>query len=325
MPRRPSTTYLGYRLGAAVARALPDALVEPASVLAGRVGARAFPSRRLIAERNLRRVHGDDLAGAALAEAVDATFASYVHYWLESFRLPGTPPSVLAARTVVVGLDKVEAALAEGRGAILALPHLGAWEWAAFWLTAVEGHPLTAVVEQIEPPELAEWFADLRGRFGIDVVPFGPDAATACMRALRRNELLALPCDRDLTGTGVPVDLFGERTTMPGGPATLALRTGAALIPVSCYFDIDRRHLGVALDPVDTTRRGSLREDVARVTQDLAEALEGLVRRAPSQWHLLQPNWESDHAALSAAGFGPGPEAPAGGPAPTGSPDLTRT
>jgi KDO2-lipid IV(A) lauroyltransferase len=230
---------------------------------------------------------------------------------LESFRLPGTSPEALAAGLDEVGAHHIDEAVAAGRGAILAMPHLGAWEWAAFWLTEVRGCTVTAVVEQIEPPELARWFTDLRSQFGIHVVPFGPEAAAACARALSENQVLALLCDRDLAGTGIEVDFFGERTTLPGGPATLALRTGAALLPATCYFGEDGVHHGLALAPLDTERRGRLREDVTRVTADLARALEGLIREAPDQWHLLQPNWPSDHAALAAAGFAPA--APAAG------------
>ena len=80
-------------------------------------------------------------------------------------------------------------------------------------------------------------------------------------------------------------------------------------MPGTTTFDIDGGHLGQALPPLDTARTGKLRDDVARVTQDLAHALETLIRRAPDQWHLLQPNWPSDHEALAAAGF---PSAPTG-------------
>ena len=52
----------------------------------------------------------------------------------------------------------------------------------------------------------------------------------------------------------------------------------------------------------DTERHGKFREDVARVTQDLAHALEVLIRRAPEQWHLLQPNWPSDRALVEENG-----------------------
>lgn len=298
----PHPAYLAYRTGSALARALPARSVPSVARLAGRVLAGRLGDRRLILERNLDRAHGRPLEGAERTAAVRAAVASYAHYWIESFRLPGMSTEELDRRTVAVGYEHVAEAAAEGNGVILALPHLGAWEWAAFWLSAVRGHEITAVAEQIEPPELAEWFVGLRAALGIEVVPYGPDAAVACVRALKAGRVLALPSDRDLAGTGVPVTFFGEETTLPGGPATLALRTGAPLLTVACYFDLDGGHLGVALERIDTERRGRLRDDVARVTQALADDLEELIRRAPEQWHLLQPNWPSDHEALAHPG-----------------------
>ncbi len=303
----PDRTYLAYRAASVAARALPERAVLPVAGLAGRIAARRLASRRLIVERNLRRVHGD-LDEAALQHLVEGTFTSYAHYWLESFRLPGTPAAVLDARMRTVGLEHIDAGLDAGRGVIVALPHLGSWEWSAFWLTEVMGRDVSVVVEPIDPPELAQWFVGLREALGMEVIPLGPSAGTACSRALRQNRVLALLCDRDLGGGGITVDLFGEATTLPGGPATLALRTGAPIVPAICTFDIDGGHLGQVLPPLDTTRTGSLRTDVARVTQDLADALETLIRRAPDQWHLLQPNWESDRAALVAAGLAATPD-----------------
>ena len=115
------------------------------------------------------------------------------------------------------------------------------------------------------------------------------------VRALRANHAVCLLCDRDLDGGGVEVEFFGERTTLPAGPATLALRTGAPLLPAACYYD-GRYHRCEVLPAVPVERRGRLQDDVTRVTQDLAGRLEDLIRAAPQQWHLLQPNWPSDRA-----------------------------
>jgi KDO2-lipid IV(A) lauroyltransferase len=114
------------------------------------------------------------------------------------------------------------------------------------------------------------------------------------LRALRDNRVVCLLSDRDLTGDGVSVEFFGERTTRPAGPATLALRTGAALLPVAVYFEPGRGHRGVVRAPIATARAGGLRDDIARITQYLACEFEILIRAAPEQWHLLQPNWPSD-------------------------------
>jgi KDO2-lipid IV(A) lauroyltransferase len=117
-------------------------------------------------------------------------------------------------------------------------------------------------------------------------------------RALKAKHIIALLSDRDIAGGGVAVEFFGEKTTLPAGPATLALRTGAALLPVGIYDGRDGAHHGIVRPPLPTDRTGSLREDVARVTQDMARAFEELIRLAPDQWHLLQPNWPSDHGGV---------------------------
>jgi KDO2-lipid IV(A) lauroyltransferase len=115
------------------------------------------------------------------------------------------------------------------------------------------------------------------------------------LSALRRNELVGLVCDRDLARTGIEVEFFNERTTLPAGPATLALRTGAALLPTAVYF-AGPGHRGLVRPPIPVERHGKgLRDDVTRITQLVAYALEDLIRVAPQQWHLLQPNWPSDY------------------------------
>jgi KDO2-lipid IV(A) lauroyltransferase len=247
-----------------------------------------------MAARHQRRV-----TGRGDAHAVNAVFESYGRYWLEIFRLPAdVRAGVIDKHFTVDGYDHVTDALDAGKGAIFALPHLGGWEWAAAWMAA-RGHHMLAVVEALEPPQLLEWFARQREAMGLEVVPLGPEVSTRVLRALRDNRIVCLLCDRDLTGDGVAVEFFGEPTTLPAGPATLALRTGAALLPVAVYFEEGRDHRAVVRPPVSTERSGRLREDVARITQDLAREFEALIRVAPRQWHLLPPNWPSDREAAS--------------------------
>ncbi len=244
-------------------------------------------------ERHLRRASGGTLSGADLDRQVRRAFASYARYWAESFRLPGSTPAHLAAGTTSEGLEHVELAAAAGKGVILALPHLGGWDFGGAWLASL-GFRMVAVVETVEPPVLFEWFADLRRALGLEVLPLDRGTGTAALRRLREGAVVALVCDRDLEGTGVAVDFFGESTTLPGGPATLARRSGAALIPCAIYFGAGGTHHAIFRPPLDTTRHGGARDDVARVTRALTAELEAFIRRAPDQWHLLQPNWPSD-------------------------------
>ena len=288
-------SFTGIRAASALCRSLPEAWLPAFERSVGIASARVLGSRRAQVRRNVARLYGEDVAPSVVNQVVNETFTSYVRYWVESFRLPGTPPSKIDAGVSITGFDAVTNGLAGGRGVIVALPHLGGWEWAAFWLAVVQHLPVTAVAEPLEPPELADWFLSLRSSLGMEIHPLGPGAGTACVKALRENRVLCLVCDRDLAGDGIEVPFIGEKTTLPAGPATLALRTGAPLVTAATYFD-GRRHRFVVEEPIDTTKQGRFRDDVTRITEEIARRLERLIRDAPDQWHLLQPNWPSDHA-----------------------------
>jgi lauroyl/myristoyl acyltransferase len=291
-------TYLGYRTGSAFALLLPEALARPTARATGRVLMRAMTGRRRMIGRHLQRVFGPDSSPEDVRRAVTAAFDSYALYWLEAFRLPKESPESLEARFEHDGIEHLDEALTGGRGVVLAAPHLGSWDMAGAWLAA-RYHLPAAVAEPVEPPELFDWFCALRRAVGVEVVPLGDGVAGATLRILEENRIVGLICDRDLGGRGVEVEFFGEVTTLPGGPATLALRSGAPIVPAAAYFLPEGRHRIVFRAPLDTTRRGRVSEDVTRITQDLARELESLVRAAPEQWHLMQPNWPSDHEAAA--------------------------
>lgn len=283
----------GYRLGSLAARATPPFLAGALAAVVSPGIAVAQAQKRAMIERHLRRVD-PSLRGASLRRASQKAFDSYLRYYAESFRLPSLSRRTVERGFTVEGFGHIEEGLAKGNGVILALPHLGGWEWAGRWMTD-RGHRLTVVVEALEPPELFEWFADLRRELGMSVVPLGPDAAAQVLGALRRNEVVCLLSDRDIQHNGVEVEFFGERTTLPAGPAILGIRADATVLPVGVYFTgrTDGHH-AVVRPPLDLGGEGRLRDRVERVTRSLARELEELIRRAPEQWHLFQPNWPSD-------------------------------
>jgi KDO2-lipid IV(A) lauroyltransferase len=286
--------YAAYRGAAWLAQTLPYPAAEALARFGGAAAPHVMRERAAMVARHQRRIAGGALTDTEVRARVRETFGSYSRYWLEIFRLPvDVRHREVVPHFTIDGYEHIEASVLAGKGTILALPHLGGWEWAGAWM-AEQGHKLLAVVEPLEPTALFEWFADQRNAFGLDIIPLGPGISNELLRALRDNRILCLLCDRDLTGDGVDVEFFGERTTLPGGPATLALRTGAALLPCATYFGAGRAHAARVLPPVGTARTGHLRDDIARITQTLADEFERLIREAPEQWHLLQPNWPSD-------------------------------
>jgi KDO2-lipid IV(A) lauroyltransferase len=284
----------GFKVGALAARMMPGPIAAGAAASLGFGASLASQAKRDMFQRHLRRVD-PSLSRTAVRVATQRAFDSYARYYVESFRLPTLSKRAVERGFEVEGYPLVTDALAAGNGVILALPHLGGWEWAGRWMTD-QGHRLTVVVEPLQPPELFEWFVDLRKQLGMTVVPLGSGAATAVLKALRDNEVVCLLCDRDLERNGVEVEFFGERTTLPAGPAALSLRSGAPVLPTAVYFSSRYNgHFGYVRPALPSNRTDAgLRADVARVTQVLATELELLIRRAPEQWHMFQPNWPSD-------------------------------
>lgn len=278
-----------FEVGSVLIRPFPLALVEQIGSLGGRLAAQFLPGPRGVLADNLARVVPEASSDELDALARDG-FASYGRYWSETLRLPSLSPDVIDRGFDVHGFEHIQQARAAGVGPIMVLPHLGGWEWAAAWLGLVADIPVSAVVEQLEPEDVFEWFRELRESYGIDVVPLGGDAVGRLVRAVRDRHVVCLLADRDLTGTGVEVEFFGESAFMPVGPALLARRTGAPLLPTSVAF-VGRRRLCRIRPPIPVERTKNLRADLAVTTQRLAFELEGLIRDAPEQWHVLEPLW----------------------------------
>ena len=299
---RAKATYLTYRgLGTAMGQ-LPETVAQGvAAVVARAMSLRQGPGTPLAMNlRHMTRVLSSECAPgitpdpALLRRWSRRTFVEYSRYWADGARLPFVSPEAIRSQFWLShGEDHLRAASATGRGVIMALPHVGSWEWGGAWL-ALEDMPMTAVVERLEPEELFEWFIAQRAAMGLTAIPLGEGSGPAMLRALKEGKVTGLVSDRDLTGGGVEVTFFGERTTLPGGAATMALRTGALLLPAVVYSGPGNWHTGVVHPPLDTTRRGSLRQDVTRLTQELATIFEDYIRAQPEQWHLYQANWPSD-------------------------------
>jgi KDO2-lipid IV(A) lauroyltransferase len=201
----------------------------------------------------------------------------------------------MLARTTVEGLDLIKQAQATGRGMIYVLPHIGNWEVAGSVARDL-GLELIAVAEDLPNPRLARWFAGVRKAFGIDVVfaDGSPNVMAALAEGLRRGAAIALVTDRNVRAGGSRVVFFGEVTELPAGAALLAARFDVPVFPLAAFFASGAGHHIVIDSPVEMPTEGIDR--VTEGTQRIAEALERLIRRDPTQWHILQPNWPSDRA-----------------------------
>lgn len=248
-----------------------------------------------MARRHANRVLAN---GADVDRASSEMMKSYGRYYAEALWARARRVEGMLAATEVQGLEKIIAAHEAGTGMIYALPHMGNWEAAAPIAVSL-GIPVVAVAEVLPNRRITDWFTRMRAAFGIEIV-----LATGRVEVMRQleqaiadNKAVCLLSDRDLKGKGVEVEFFGEMTTLPPGPATLAVRTGARLLPVGCYFQ-DGGYRVVVHDPLPIPDEGSRSDKVVALTQALATELESIISEAPEQWHLVQPNWPSDTEAV---------------------------
>jgi lauroyl/myristoyl acyltransferase len=247
-------------------------------------------------EANLRRVTGPDVTGKQLRALSRAGVRSYARYWLEVFRLP-----VIGIERIMAGMrctgeeEQAFAHLAAGRGVIFALPHMGNWEQAGAWIVARGAGRFTTVAERLRPESVYRRFVALRESLGMEVLPAsgGVSRFGVLAQRLRAGGLVCLLADRDITGHGIEVDFFGEKARMMGGPAALAIQTGAALMPVHLWFD--GAGWGAHIYPeVPVPADGSRAEKVAAMTQQLARDFEAGIAEYPQDWHMLQRVFTAD-------------------------------
>jgi lauroyl/myristoyl acyltransferase len=243
---------------------------------------------------SLAAVDGGDLR--ALSRKV---FRSYARYYMETFRLQVIPMERIADGMHIERPDNIELTLEHmknGRGVIYALPHMGDFEQAGAWIINRGAGSFTTVVERLKPDAVFERFLAFREGLGMEVLPTtgGPHPFGVMAQRLRAGKLVCIVADRDLSDTGIEVEFFGEKALLPAGPAALAVQTGAALMPVSCWFVGEDEWGAHIYDEVPVPETGTRKEKVAAMTQRLAAAFEEGIREHPEDWHMLQKVFVND-------------------------------
>jgi phosphatidylinositol dimannoside acyltransferase len=248
-------------------------------------------------EDNLRRVTGARLPADELRRLSRAGMRSYLRYWLEVFRLSVIPRGrIMAGMHINSDLEDVAFAdLAAGRGVIFALPHMGNYEQAGAYIIMRGAGTFTTVAERLGSAAVYERFLEFRESLGMEVLPHAGGAGPFPVLAerLRHGHLVCLVCDRDLTAGGVEVQFFGEPARMAAGPAALAVQTGAALMPVTLWFQ--GADWGARIYPeIPVPPAGTEREKISFMTQQMARAFEAGIAEHPADWHMLQRVFVAD-------------------------------
>lgn len=283
--------YGAWRAVSAIIRRTPPRAGYAAAAVVGSIGYYVWPRGRRSMLANYRRV---------LPEATEAqrrriarrSLMNYCKYLADFIRLPSLPPSRLVAAVEGDGeFERLNQLLERGKGVVIVCMHFGNWDLGA-GATAARGYPLSVVVETFSDPRLDSMVIGARTRLGMKVIRM-EKAGPSLFRSLRENGLLALLIDRSVPGEGVRVTFFGEEVEVPAGPARLALKTGATVLPTAfprihpyrpqvqtlCDFDIR------------TEPTGDDEKDIRVLTQAIMDSHERFIRQYPDQWYMFREMW----------------------------------
>lgn len=317
---------------------LPEPPLLALADFAGRVWYRLAPERRARARKNLTRVcryladhdMGTPAAraaardGRALNRLVRDAFRHAARYYVQLARAPLVDAAYLERWLVIEDEAAIDVALDDPKGALFVSMHLSWFELAAVYAAARTGRPTVVPSETIDDPELQAWLVRTRRRLGLELIELS-GAKRLLTDALRQGQAVGILGDRDITGGGIEVELFGAPAPLAAGPALLAMETGVTPNVFSVWRDEDGVYHGRA-EQVPFPAEGTRRERVTRFLEAEARAFERHIAAAPEQWlAVFHPIWPDLEAATAATGAKSAPVATPAGAALQPPPASTET
>ncbi|MCZ6562641.1 MAG: lysophospholipid acyltransferase family protein [Deltaproteobacteria bacterium] len=270
----------------AIYRILPPIMFRPTSAfLVKIVISLILPRRRIV--QNLNRAFGETYASATkegLAKGVQLHFARNIQDCLIQWLFPGHILSLVKVK----GIENLQRALAKGKGVIALGAHIGNFVMAGTRL-GIDGYPFH-ILFRIPADKGVQSFVEqyIDSSFYLKLIPSHPRkmAVRRVLEILRRNEIVFILADNLKKGK-VPTSFFGQPVRSPRGPVSLALRSGAVVLPVNLIRNY-QGGLDLIIDPeIPISRNGNLAADIVRNTRLITVYLEDLVRRYPDQWNWL--------------------------------------
>ena len=261
--------------------------------IGGRLGALIFwlaPQQRELACRQLRCSLDlpDERQIRAIARQCFENLGKTV---LEFMQFPRMNSKRIQQSVSFEGVQHVEQALAQGKGAIILTGHFGNWELLAASISATIA-PLTPIVRKLRSPRLNALVSSYREQAGYATIDRDTGIRYA-LRCLKRNELLGIVADVDTSVSGVFVDFFGRPAYTPYSPVAIARKTGAAILPTFIVRQPDGSHRAIIEPPLVLQRTDVKEKDLVTNTQKFTKIIESYIRRYPTQWIWMHRRWKT--------------------------------
>lgn len=282
--------YWTFRLLIFIGRPVPTRVAYFISPIIADICYPFYRKGRRALHQNLSHVLGTS-DRRVLGRVARNTLRNFSKYVVDFIHFYTMSPDEIRQRIIFDDYEPLNAAVAEGKGIIFVTLHFGNWDMGAAGLAA-HGYPIDAIAETFELPRMNDLVQGYRRQLGINIIPMerlGPGV----LRALRRGDILALLIDVPAPGASVTVDFFGAPVEVAAGPARLALRTGARVIPAVLAREPGHDELIRPIPDFDLRFQpsGDEEEDVRQLTQQIMSSLERFIRRYPDQWFMFRPMW----------------------------------
>lgn len=254
---------------------------------------------RKLVENNLSIIGGGRYTSEEMEKLTRSTFQNYGRYLLDYMvmhRIRGNNKHKYMEKKEI-GEENLIKAMNMGKGVICITPHLGNWELGGI-VFAQKGHKLNILSLQDDDDSINSFRERLRMKYGIKSIYVdgdGVDTIINILKALKKEEIVALLGDRDGTSRTIEVDFFGRKTKFPVGVAYFALASGAPVVPVFVVLRKNGKYQGIIERPILFNQyQASNRDEAIKMgIQDIARIFERYIREYPDQWYNFYPFWSS--------------------------------
>jgi len=246
---------------------------------------------RLKTLANLRLAFGEEKSEEEIERIAREVFVNLGKNLIELVNFPKINKSNVDALIEDKGLGKIDKALRRGKGAIIMLSHFGNWELLGAYMTT-KGYNGPVIARRLRFEKYDRLLNELRASKNIEVI-YRDESPKKILKALRNNGIIGILADQDMDAVqGVFVDFFGKLAYTPVAPVTIAMATGARMLPCFLVRQGSKRAF-VVEDPIELEITGNKQRDIMVNTQKWSKFLESYIRKYPSQWVWMHRRWKT--------------------------------
>jgi KDO2-lipid IV(A) lauroyltransferase len=283
--------YILYRIGQFIALHLPLNLAYKIALFISDLRYLFAHKDRRITKENLKVIFPDK-SDREIRRIRIKIFRNFAKYLVDFFRFSKLDAQYIKENIRIENIHYIDEALSKGKGAIIVSAHLGNWELGGV-VVALLGYPFWAVALPHKYKKIDNFFNYQREIKGMQVIPLGK-AVRQSLEVLRENKVLALAGDRDFSEKGIVLDFFGRSATFPQGPAALALKTGATIIPGFMLRNPDDSFTLRFEKPLQLISTGEKNNDLVKLTEKYKTIFEDYIREYPDQWYVFRRFWKNN-------------------------------